>query len=79
MTLNEWEAYVAPHTAPYHLKTHPPLPADLQQAIDASYLLERDAAQQLGITRHEYRKRLNQAVKIIGPHAQTLVGDGTGI
>jgi predicted DNA-binding protein (UPF0251 family) len=56
-----------------------PLPAKLQHLINTHHLSEREAAAQLEISRHEYRKRLNQAIKIIGNHSRCLVGNGEGI
>jgi hypothetical protein len=57
----------------------PPLAAELQQVIDLYHLPEREIAARLNITRHEYRKRLNRATKIIGPHARCIVADGACI
>ena len=57
----------------------PPLPAELRQVYDLHHLSEREATAQLQITRHEYRKRLNRAFKIVGPHIRCLVADGAGI
>lgn len=59
----------------------PPLPAELRAVIDAYNrdLNEREAAERLGITRHQCRERLNRAMLIIRPHARTLVASGEGI